>query len=143
MAGKKSRKIPVDGTAERVPNFVLGDLLREHGLLGSEGGSTARPREAPKAAPPGEGGAPDLPRAGKIVLRVQRKGRGGKTVTLLSTPDGGLSPAALDQLAKDLRKALGCGTRVEDESVVIQGDNAERTEKWLLERGAGRVVRGS
>lgn len=125
MAGKKSRKIPVDGTAERVPNTLLGDLLREHGLLGSDGGSKAKPREAPKAAPPAEAGAPDLSRAGKIVLRVQRKGRGGKTVTLLSTPGGGLSPPALEPLAKDLRKALGCGARVEDGSVVIQGDNSE------------------
>jgi translation initiation factor 1 len=143
MAGKKSRKIPVDGTAERVPNTLLGDLLREHGLLGSDGGSMAKPREAPRAAPPAEAEAPDLSRVDKIILRVQRKGRGGKTVTLLSAPGGGLSPAALEPLAKDLRKALGCGARVEDGSVVIQGDNSERAEKWLLQRGARRVIRGS
>ncbi|HCP07445.1 MAG TPA: translation initiation factor [Synergistaceae bacterium] len=80
---------------------------------------------------------------GKIVLRVQRKGRGGKTVTVLSTPGGGLVPASLEPLAKDIRKALGCGARVEDGTVVIQGDNSERAEKWLLQRGARQVVRGS
>ena len=80
---------------------------------------------------------------GKIVLRVQRKGRGGKTVTTLSTPGGGLAPGALEPLAREIRRALGCGARVEDGSVVIQGDNAERAEKWLLQRGARRVVRGS
>jgi len=144
MAGKKYRKIPVDGTAEKVANTVLADLLRGHGLAGTEAG----PRE--KAAEPGkdkdtvkEEAAPDLAGVGKIVLRVQRKGRGGKTVTVLSTPGGGLVPASLEPLAKDIRKALGCGARVEDGTVVIQGDNSERAEKWLLQRGARQVVRGS
>jgi len=143
MAGKKTRRVPVDGSSEEVPESVLGGLLRELGFPGPDEGPRKATPPKPGAAPAPEGGVPDLAGVGKIVLRVQRKGRGGKTVTTLSTPGGGVSPGALEPLAREIRRALGCGARVEDGSVVIQGDNAERAEKWLLQRGAGRVVRGS
>jgi len=142
MDVKKTRRVPVDGSGEEVPESVLGGLLRELGFAGAEEGPRQGP-SGPGAASAAEGGIPDLAGVGKIVLRVQRKGRGGKTVTTLSTPGGGLPPGALEPLAREIRRALGCGARVEDGSVVIQGDNAERAEKWLLQRGARRVVRGS
>ncbi len=84
---------------------------------------------------------PDLSRVGKIVLRVQRKGRGGKTVTLLSC--AGLARPHLEFMAREMRKALGCGSRVEEESIVLQGDVQERASNWLSERGAARIVGGS
>ena len=143
MAVKKTRRVPVDGSGEEVPESVLGGLLRELGFAGADEGPRKAPPPGPGAASAAEGGIPDLAGVGKIVLRVQRTGRGGKTATTLSTPGGGLPPGALEPLAREIRRALGCGARVEDGSVVIQGDNAERAEKWLLQRGARRVVRGS
>lgn len=141
----RKKRIPVDGSAERVPNTVLGDLLKESGLVDPDGPDGEPEKKAPGT--PEEGITPgfsnyDLAKAGKIVLRVQRKGRGGKTVTVLSTPGGGLSPSMLEPLARDIRKALGCGARIEDGAVILQGDNAERADKWLRQRGARQVVAG-
>jgi translation initiation factor 1 (eIF-1/SUI1) len=138
MAGKK--KVPVDGSSEPISNTVLGDLLVEKGLVKEKtvksSGNTGQ-----KLSPAAGGGFPDLSRVGKIVLRVQRKGRGGKTVTLLSC--AGLARSSLDPLAREMRKALGCGSRVEEEGIVLQGDVQERAYIWLSERGATRIVGGS
>ncbi|OPZ86656.1 MAG: translation initiation factor Sui1 [bacterium ADurb.Bin429] len=78
---------------------------------------------------------------GKLVLRRERKGRGGKTVTLLTGL--ALPPARMEALARALRKALGCGSSVEGTMIVLQGDIAPRAEEWLRARGAKQVVRGN
>ena len=72
-----------------------------------------------------------------LVVRKERKGRGGKTASVLS----GLSGSAdeLKQLAKELGKALGCGVSVDQGELVIQGDQRSRLKKWMEDKGARRV----
>lgn len=79
--------------------------------------------------------------ARKVVVRRERKGRGGKTVTLVQFPEGA-DGAALDTLARELRKALGTAAQREEAAVAVQGDIADRVADWLRGRGAGRLVRG-
>lgn len=68
-----------------------------------------------------------------VGLRIERKGRSGKTVTVV---DGlKLGEDDLNRLAKELRKAMGCGSSVEGPSVVLQGDNRERIGSWLRSKG--------
>ncbi|MFU8805298.1 MAG: translation initiation factor [Bradymonadaceae bacterium] len=75
----------------------------------------------------------------KIVLRRERKGRGGKTVTLVEGLEG-LDERGRDELAKRLRKALGCGTSVEGTKIVVQGDQSERLEGLLRDEGVKKIV---
>lgn len=79
--------------------------------------------------------------ARKTVVRKERKGRGGKTVTVVQFPDGATGDV-LDALAKELRKALGTASHVEDGAVVVAGDIGDRVADWLTTRGATRIVRG-
>lgn len=79
--------------------------------------------------------------ARKLVVRRERKGRGGKTVTLVQWPDGADEPALM-ALARELRKALGTAAQPEENSVAVQGDIDDRVADWLAKRGAMRVVRG-
>ncbi len=79
--------------------------------------------------------------ARRVVVRREKKGRGGKTVTVLQFPDGG-DEAAVDALAKELRKALGTAAQREDSAVAVQGDIVDRVADWLGKRGAKRIVRG-
>jgi translation initiation factor 1 len=110
----------------------LGTLLRASGL---EASSAAHPQQ-PQAPPP----PPTPPRApGRVVLRREKKGRGGKVVTTLS--HHGLDLAGTKSLAKRLRKALGCGAGVEGDAVVLQGDQRDRVAE-MLEGEGWRVVRG-
>jgi translation initiation factor 1 len=46
---------------------------------------------------------------------------------------GGLAGSAeyLADIAKQLRRALGCGASVEGDTVVLQGDHQERAAAWL------------
>ena len=78
--------------------------------------------------------------AGKLVVRRERKGHGGKTVTLLQGLT--LGADARRDLARELAKKLGTGARVEGADVVVAGDQTERVVAWLHAQGAARVVTG-
>jgi translation initiation factor 1 len=112
----------------------LGDVLRQHGV-------TVRETPEPSAPAVSETDKMDFGGATKIVLRREKKGRGGKTATLVE----GIKrpPSALERIARDLRKALGCGASVEGDTIVVQGDMAARIEPWLVARGAKKVVIGN
>lgn len=77
----------------------------------------------------------------KVVVRRERKGRGGKTVTVVQCADGS-DEAALEALAKALRKALGTAAHREERVVIVGGDIDDRVADWLSQRGAKRVTRG-
>jgi translation initiation factor 1 len=63
-------------------------------------------------------------------LRIERKGRKGKTVTVLGGL-GALFSSERKALAKNIGKALGCGSTVEGDEVVVQGDQRDRLAAWL------------
>jgi translation initiation factor 1 len=116
----------------------LGDLLTAAGMKVNPPKPSPGPESAP-AAP--AGGALDFGGARKLVVRRERKGRGGKTATVVEGIR--VSPSALERMARELRRALGCGASVEDGCLVVQGDQVARVERWLVERGAPRVVVGN
>ena len=71
-------------------------------------------------------------------LRMEKKGRGGKTVTVVY----GLprNPEFLRELGQDLKRACGAGGTVVEDGVEIQGDLRERVREALMKRGY--VVKG-
>lgn len=76
----------------------------------------------------------------RAVVRRERKGHGGKEVTVVEQL--GLPAEVLEAWALALRKELGCGARVEEETLVLQGDQRARVEPLLLARGVRKVVQG-
>jgi translation initiation factor 1 len=86
--------------------------------------------------------ADEAPRVtGRVVVRRERKGRGGKAITIAEGP--GLAGQDLTALAREAARALGAGARAEDGALVVQGDQAERVSTWLASRGLGPIVRGN
>ena len=75
----------------------------------------------------------------KVVVRHERKGHGGKTVTVVT----GVAAFALDSMCAEMKRALGCGARVEDGAVVLQGDLVPRAIAFLEKKGAKKIVQGS
>lgn len=87
---------------------------------------------AAAAAPAGDGIAR---------VRLEKAGRGGKTVTAVRGLP--LAPDALAALGKRLRAACGSGGTVKDGVIEVQGDHAERViallqgEKHVVKRAGG------
>lgn len=79
----------------------------------------------------------------RVEVRHERKGRGGKTVTLIRWLEGSLIDAERKALAKTLGARLGTGARVEGEQIVLQGDHRERVATELASKPGLRVVQGS
>jgi translation initiation factor 1 len=74
-------------------------------------------------------------RAGRIVakLRMEKKGRGGKTVTVVyDLPD---NAAFLKELSQELKRACGTGGAVADNTVELQGDLRDRVREYLEKKG--------
>jgi translation initiation factor 1 len=78
---------------------------------------------------------------GKIVLRTESKGRGGKLVTVVR----GLNQETkvLKSLAGQLRRELGCGGGVEADRLVLHGDQMLRMQGWLKKKGLKNIVLGN
>lgn len=119
------------------PRGSFGDLLARQGVKVSD--TPPEPPPAPAAA--AKPGAIDLTSAPKLVVRRERKGRGGKTATIIAGLT--LREKQMEALAKELRRALGCGATVDGTTIVVQGDLTTRTAEWLQSHGAKRVVIGN
>ena len=90
---------------------------------------------APPAAALKSRGRPPPVRA---VVRMERAGRGGRTVTVVEKLE--LRPVELEAWLSDLKRALGCGGVVEGAALVLQGDTRERVGDWLGKRGVKKVT---
>ena len=77
--------------------------------------------------------APALPRDGIVRLLRDKKGRGGKTVTVVTGLTG--SAEALAQLATQLKKLCGTGGTLRGDDLEIQGDFRDRLRVELERRG--------
>ena len=72
---------------------------------------------------------------GRIVakLRMEKKGRGGKTVTVVY--DLPQNEAFLKELAQELKRACGTGGAVADNTIELQGDLRDRVRECLSKKG--------
>lgn len=131
MARDKKRRVPL---AEELPTGedAFAEAAASLGFdVRFEDDSLSGDKELPKEDSPSD--ISDFLKGRKAGLRIERKGRRGKTVTMVEGL--GLDDVSLKSVAKELRKALGCGSSVEDSRVVLQGDNRERAGRWLSDRG--------
>ena len=89
--------------------------------------------KAPEAAP--------TKNRGRVDIRRETGGRGGKTVTVVSGFVG-IGLPEKEQLAKKMRAACGCGGTVKDGEIEIQGDQRETVARILSEAGFRPVFAG-
>ena len=96
--------------------------------------------QLPPGAPPPPRPAAEKRGPARAVVRMERKGRGGKEVTVVDKL--GLSPDELARWCRELKQALGCGGAVDGDTIVLQGDLRRRLPELLAARGVGRVTVG-
>ena len=119
------------------------------GALGSAGLPAFAEPTAGKARTHGGGSLPagsepptgEVKNRGRVDVRRETGGRGGKTVTVV---DGfmGIGLPEKEQLAKKMRAACGCGGTVKDGAIEIQGDQRETVARILREAGFRPVMAG-
>ncbi len=113
--------------------FSALESLRDSLPRGNDGESTHQ--KHPQAA--ATVGKPGPVRA---VVRMERKGRGGKEATVIEKLE--LAPKVLDQWCRELKQSLGCGGTVEGDTIVLQGDLRPRVAAALTAKGVGKVTIG-
>jgi len=100
----------------------------------SEFGSAATERATQRATPSRP------PSEQKLRVQVSRKGRKGKTVTVIT----GFETTAdtLGALLKTLKSRCGAGGTVKDATVEIQGDHAQTILQVLVQQGYAAKISG-
>jgi translation initiation factor 1 len=107
----------------------------ERPLAWSSDGTPAKPPAKP--APP--------PATGRVRVRLERQGRGGKAVSVVENLPG--HPERIEQLARALKAACGAGGTVKGRpgggyAVEIQGDQRDRIVAELAKHGIHAVRAG-
>lgn len=106
----------------------------------------ATPPAAPGPSPAGsaDGSAPvaarRVPAPARAVVRMERKGHGGKEVTVIEQL--GLDARDLERWLKVMKTSLGCGGRVDGRNLVLQGDHRQSLPALLEARGVKKVTLG-
>jgi translation initiation factor 1 len=78
---------------------------------------------------------------GRVDIKRQTAGRGGKTVTVV-TGFVGIGLPEKEKLAKQIQKACGTGGTVKDGAIEIQGDKRAEVARVLTEAGFRPVFAG-
>jgi translation initiation factor 1 len=102
----------------------------------SSAASSATPPRVTDPVGAAASAAPAAP--ARAVVRLERKGRGGKEVTVVEKLE--LKPAELERWTKELKQALGTGGAVDGPMIVLQGDVRPRVEALLRARGVRKVT---
>lgn len=128
-------KLPTDG----------GQSLGQNPFAAlSHAGLPQAPKVVPAAnqpSPPPPPAPATRPSRGRVDVRRETGGRGGKTVTVVSGFVG-IGQPEKEQLAKKMRAACGCGGTVKDGAIEIQGDQRETVARILTDAGFRPVFAG-
>ncbi len=74
-----------------------------------------------------------LPKDQKIRIRLEKKHRAGKMVTLIEGFVG--TQSEKDEMIKTLKAFCGTGGSSKDGELFVQGDQREKVLKWMIKSG--------
>jgi translation initiation factor 1 len=84
---------------------------------------------------------PDVPpNQQQLKVQASRKGRKGKTVTIVSGFQ--VSSDTLTDLAKKLKNHCGAGGAVKEDTIEVQGDHGDKIQQFLVELGYKAKISG-
>jgi translation initiation factor 1 len=126
MGSKPKKRVEVNAAQN-----PLGDLGRAFDRVHlpelPEGEVKAPPSPAERPAP--------LWKPGRVVLRRETAHRGGKAVTVVDDFATHLPASFIDDVARRLRQACGCGGTIKNRQIEIQGDQVTKVRAFLESEG--------
>lgn len=127
---RSSKKIATDGSGD-LGNNPFGGLDATELPAGPQPAAQSA-RAKPKAAKS----------KGRVEVRREKAGRGGKTVTTLREFPTHIPLGELDRLTFELKKSCACGGTLKGRVLELQGDVRERVFAELTQRGYRPVQAG-
>ncbi len=121
----KRRAKPQPAPAQAPFNDAFRGLAEKFGPLREDEGA-GREHSPVRPRPPA-----------KAVIRLEKKGRAGKEVTVIEQLD--LSQGELSEWLRDLKQRLGCGGAIEERALVLQGNQCQRVRAYLETRAVGQI----
>ena len=129
MRQEKQNRIPMNPQQRGLAG--LGQALS-----GLDIGALPPAPAAPSAPPTHTVGEPAKPKKlGRVVLRRETAHRGGRTVIVIHDFPTSLTKPALEDLARDLRHAIGTGGTVRERTIEMQGDQPGKIRTFLEKAG--------
>lgn len=136
-------RVPTDGSGSSLSQNPFGALSGAGLPAAHANSSRATPNPANATNQPAAPLAVDAPKKnrGRVEIRRETAGRGGKTVT---TASGflGIGLPEKEELAKKMQRAGGTGGTVKDGRIEIQGDKRDVVARILEEAGFRPVMAG-
>lgn len=74
-----------------------------------------------------------VPSEQQLIAKIEKKGRGGKTVSIVEGFVGNQDD--LKNLAKELKNKCGTGGSVKDGQIIIQGNVRDKIMEYLKQKG--------
>lgn len=108
-------------------------------LEGMRASLPSQPAPAPVRKPE-QTAKPKKAAPARAVVRIERKGRGGKEATVVEKLT--LADAELETWLREMKQSFGCGGALEDGAIVLHGDQRDRVVFFLERAGIGKIVRG-
>ena len=142
MAKNKSKKTPREDPGATAGALSHNPFAALSATATVDAASDTRRQPAPSVVAPSDRPPTASPSArfpSQIVIRREKKGRGGKTITRLS----GVPTDGLSSLTGEMKKALGCGATAEGADLILLGSLVDRAAAWLSEAGADKIVKGN
>ena len=130
--------ISLGGQVEKNFSLSIGEMLGRESPASENANQKTGENPAPAKKPATENPQP----VKEAILRKESAGRGGRTVTVVEPRPAPAAPE-LENLAKAMRKGLGCGSHVEGAKIILQGDIRDRAAAWLTKQGVKKIVRGN
>jgi translation initiation factor 1 len=134
------KKVDVSRPAQPLqhnPFAVLGELDALKNLAPEP--EPEKPPHAPEPVKTAKAPKPTIPKnsRGRLVLRREKKDRGGKVVVVVSgfAELPGANSVMIANLARELKGKLGCGGSFDRQEIVLQGDRAAAVNTLLEELG--------
>lgn len=119
-----------------------GDSLSQSPFdgLDSAGFSTEKLPASPSPAT-GRKQPPKPGKRGRVEIRREKSGRGGKTVTT-ATAFQGVCPAEQQEWVSELKKKCGAGGTSRPGAIEIQGDRREEMVRYFEDKGFRPILAG-
>lgn len=130
--GKRKKKGKQPAEPDRSFEVNPFAALSKQDLDLSEAPPEPKPKPKPKKAK--ASGLPDGFTREPLVTRIEKKGRGGKTVTVFAGFQTEFE-LELQQLTGNLKRHLGTGGTVRGDTLELQGDHRQQAADWLRDKG--------